>query len=67
MIYEVIKGETTFRIDDNIFFDKQPKAFRKAYEENKECDVATFDNVTVMVLPNNRVIITEIEKGGEDE
>ncbi len=65
MIYEIAKGDATYVVDDNVFFDRQSKAFRMAYEEYKEGDMAIFDNATIMVLPNNRVIITESEVGDE--
>lgn len=67
MIYEVTKQEKIYKVDDNVFFDRQPKAFRMAYDEVRVGDTAIFDNATVLVLPNNRVIITEIESEVGDE
>ena len=61
MIYEIKKGEKVYKVDDNVFFDKQSKAFRKAYEELKDSDSAKFDNADVIVFDNGRVIVTEIE------
>ncbi|MFV0310526.1 MAG: hypothetical protein ACK5KN_02615 [Dysgonomonas sp.] len=80
MIYEVIKDNITLQIDDNVFFDKQPKEFRQIYEtaritEFKDedgnvintilSDNAEFDNCHVEVYENGRVIITL--KQDEDE
>jgi hypothetical protein len=73
MKYEVKKEEKTFTIDDNVFFDKQPKKFRQAYEaarrvETKDEDgnvvatvtnsYASFDNCYAEVFDNGRIIIT---------
>lgn len=73
MIYQVKKGEVALQIDDNIFFDKQPKEFRQLYdsariEETKDedgnvtgttlSDNVEFDNCFVEVFENGRVIIT---------
>lgn len=79
MKYEVKKGDITLNIDDNVFFDKQPKVFRQLYDsarivETKDADgnvtgtIQTdnieFDNCFVEVFENGRVIITL--KQGED-
>lgn len=73
MIYEVIKDNITLQIDDNVFFDKQPKEFRQMYEAARTigyvddngdvivtaiADNAEFDNCFVEVYDNGRVIIT---------
>ena len=80
MIYQVKKGDQTLQIDDNIFFDKQPKEFRQLYDnarivETKDedgnvtgttlSDNVEFDNCYVEVYDNGRVIITL--KQDEDE
>lgn len=79
MIYQVKKDSQTLEIDDNVFFDKQPKGFRQMYEaarivESKDedgnvtgtmqTDNVEFDNCHVEVFENGRVIITL--KQGED-
>lgn len=69
MIYEVKIDDITLNIDDNVFFDEQPKEFRQMYEaaqtigyvdENGDVisDNAEFDNCYVEVFENGRVIIT---------
>ena len=67
MIYEIKKGAKTYKVDDNVFFDKQPKAFRTAYEKLKEGDTASFDNADVIVFTNGRVIVTEKESEADNE
>lgn len=73
MKYEVKKGDITLEIDDNVFFDKQPKEFRQMYESARivetkdddgnvtgtiQTDNVEFDNCFVEVYENGRVIIT---------
>jgi len=73
MIYEVKKDSKTLKIDDNIFFDKQPKGFRQMYDNARMVEIkdadgnvtdtiqtnnAEFDNCFVEVYENGRVIIT---------
>ncbi|MDR2002161.1 MAG: hypothetical protein LBQ74_03950 [Prevotella sp.] len=73
MIYEVIKDSITLKIDDNVFFDKQPKEFRQMYEAARTIgyvdnngdvivtaitDNAEFDNCFIEAFENGRVIIT---------
>lgn len=73
MIYEVKKDTETLQIDDNVFFDKQPKEFRQLYEsarivETKDAagnvtdtiqtNNIEFDNCYVEIYENGRVIIT---------
>lgn len=73
MIYQVTKDNQTLEIDDNVFFDKQPAAFRQMYESARivemkdekgnvittmQNDNAEFDNCHVQVYGNGRVIIT---------
>ena len=80
MIYEVKKDDVTLEVDDNVFFDRQPKEFRQLYEiarivETKDDDgnvIGTtqtnnveFDNCYVEIYENGRVIITL--KQDEDE
>lgn len=80
MIYEVKKDTETLQIDDNVFFDKQPKEFRQLYDnarivETRDDDgnvIGTtqtnnveFDNCHVEIYENGRVIITL--KQDEDE
>ena len=80
MIYEVKKDSKTLKIDDNIFFDKQPKEFRQLYDNARmvefkdengnvtdtiQTNTAEFDNCFVEVFENGRVIITL--KQGEDD
>jgi len=79
MIYQVTKGGTTLQIDDNIFFDKQPKEFRQLYDNARMVEIkdadgnvtdtiqtnnVEFDNCYIEVFENGRVIITL--KQGED-
>ncbi|WP_419032881.1 hypothetical protein [Dysgonomonas gadei] len=80
MIYEVKKDDVTLEVDDNVFFDRQPKEFRQLYDnarivETKDDDgnvIGTtqtnnveFDNCYVEIYENGRVIITL--KQDEDE
>lgn len=80
MIYEVKKDEVTLEVDDNVFFDRQPKEFRKLYESARITDIkdgdgnvisripsdnVELDNCYVEVYENGRVIITL--KQDEDE
>ena len=73
MIYEVKNDTETLQIDDNVFFDKQPKEFRQLYEsarivETKDAagnvtdtiqtNNIEFDNCYVEIYENGRVIIT---------
>lgn len=58
MIYEVKKGDITLQIDDNVFFDKQPKEFKNILESTMEGGIAAFDNCSVTLLENGRIIIT---------
>lgn len=58
MIYIVKKDEQEFEVDDNVLFDKQPKAFRDVYSSIKNGDMAEFDNCNIIVLHTERVIIT---------
>ncbi|GAB6120998.1 hypothetical protein [Dysgonomonas termitidis] len=73
MIYQVTKDNQTLEIDDNVFFDKQPKEFRQMYQtvriiETKDVkgnvittmqtNNAEFDNCFVEVFENGRVIVT---------
>lgn len=73
MIYQVKKGEVALQIDDNVFFDKQPKVFRQLYDsarivetkdadgnvtDTMQTDNVEFDNCFVEVFENGRVIIT---------
>lgn len=61
MIYNVIKDNITFEIDDEVFFNNQPKEFRVLYDELKKGNTVEFDNCTVTVFDTGRVIITERE------
>lgn len=65
MIYTVKKENVNLKIDDNIFFRDQPAKFRKLYKGLLIDNQAVFDNCTVLVLDNGRVIITENRE--EDE
>ncbi|MBF0649171.1 hypothetical protein IR083_10095 [Dysgonomonas sp. GY75] len=80
MIYQVKKSDIILEIDDNIFFDKQPKEFRQLYDNARivetkdekgnvtgttQTNNAEFDNCYVEVYENGRVIITL--KQDEDE
>ncbi|MDR1717436.1 MAG: hypothetical protein LBS20_16505 [Prevotella sp.] len=73
MIYEVKKGTETLQIDDNVFFNKQPKEFRQLYDNARivktkgeddnvtgtaQTNNAEFDNCFIEVFENGRVIIT---------
>lgn len=62
MIYKVKKDDQEFEIDDTVFFDQQPKDFKKAFNELKQGDTAGFDNATVILLDTGRVIVTIKEK-----
>ena len=74
MIYEVKKDDVTLEVDDNVFFDRQPKEFRQLYDnarivetKDNEGNVSgttqtnniEFDNCYIQVYDNGRVIITE--------
>lgn len=59
MIYIVKKDEQEFEVDDNMLFDKQPKAFRDVYSSIKNGDMAEFDNCFATLLMSDRIIITE--------
>ncbi len=68
MIYTVKKDEQEFEVDDNVFFEKQSKAFRDVFESTRQGDIAEFDNCYATLLMNNRIIITikeeeEVEDG----
>lgn len=80
MIYEVKKDDVTLEVDDNVFFDRQPKEFRQLYESARivetkdddgnvigttQTDNVEFDNCYVEIYENGRVIITL--KQDEDE
>jgi len=73
MIYEVKKGTETLQIDDNVFFNKQPKEFRQLYDNARivktkdeddnvtgttQTNNAEFDNCYIEIYENGRVIIT---------
>jgi len=73
MIYQIKKDGTTLKIDDNVFFDKQPKEFRQLYDNARMVEIkdadgnvtgstqtnnAEFDNCYIEVYENGRVIIT---------
>jgi hypothetical protein len=57
MTYELTINEETFEIDDNDFFDSQPKGFRKAFDELRQGDTAEFDNASVTVIGTGRVVV----------
>lgn len=65
MIYTVQKDNQVFEIDDNIFFDKQPKGFRDIYLSAKQGDVVEMDNCYVIVLKTGRIMITIKEENNE--
>lgn len=58
MIYEVIHNGKTFEIDDNVFYNNQKTAFKTAFEESEQNDIAEFDNCSVLVFPNGKIVIT---------
>lgn len=68
MIYEVIgtiisqddeSQVMTWTIDDEIKYNKQPRAFREYCEANIHDDIAVFDNCTATLIREfDRVIIT---------
>ncbi|SBW07230.1 hypothetical protein [uncultured Dysgonomonas sp.] len=55
MIYEVKKDEVTLEIDDNVFFDKQPKEFRKLYENGRITDIKDEDGNVISTIPSDNV------------
>ncbi|WP_029902291.1 hypothetical protein [Prevotella sp. 10(H)] len=74
MIYEIKKNDMTLLVDDNVFFDKQPKEFKSLYEDHRyvettdengnviggyETDSADVENYNILVLKSGRVIITK--------
>jgi hypothetical protein len=61
MIYQLTTSDTTYEVDDTVFFDDQPKAFKAAFNELIQGDTAEFDNATVTLLQTGRVIISEIQ------
>lgn len=65
MIYEVKKDDATYRVDDNVLFDRQPKNIRELiYSQLKDND-ADFDNCSIIVMPTRRIVITEkLEEDG---
>lgn len=58
MIYEVIKDENTFEIDDNVFFDNQKESFRTAFVQSAQNNVSEFGNCSVLVFDNGKIVIT---------
>lgn len=61
MIYTVQKDNQTFEIDDNVFFNDQPKAFRDAFAAVRQGDTADFDNAKIMLLISGRIVIINID------
>jgi hypothetical protein len=69
MTYQLTKSDTTYEVDDTVFFDNQPKAFRAAFNELRQGDTAEFDNAMVTLLATGRVIITPLpaSPNGEEQ
>lgn len=61
MTYTIQKDDQTFEVDDMVFFDDQPEAFRNAFEELRQGDMAEFDNYYSILLETGRIIITNKE------
>ncbi|GAB6007484.1 hypothetical protein [Dysgonomonas reticulitermitis] len=58
MIYEVTKGEQEFEVDDLVLFDKQPLSVQRIFNDERLGDTAVFDNCSMSLLTNGRIIIT---------
>ncbi|MFT3993852.1 MAG: hypothetical protein QM660_06065 [Dysgonomonas sp.] len=58
MIYEIVKGKDTFEIDDNVFFNRQIKEFKTIFEELAQDNIAAFDNCSVLVFANGKIVVT---------
>lgn len=66
MRYEVKKGNIVLHVDDNVFFEDQPRVFRELFSQMRGGNSADFDNCNIMILDNGRVVITEkLEEDGE--
>lgn len=59
MIYDLKKGKKTYKIDDLVFLDDQPKDIKDIINDLRQDDIAEFDNARVILVNTGRVLVNE--------